>query len=388
MAAGRRAVYYVGGSLDCWGGVMAEELRLWAMDGAGGAAELGGVGGTDSERLLEDTLVNNPGMLLPGLTLVGRQTRTEGGPLDLLGVDRDGRLALFELKRGRLNRDAVAQALDYGSWLESLSNDALADTISRYSGAGGVTEVGNFAEWYGQRYEREISEARPLRLFLVGLGADDTTTRMVQFLADRGVDMSLLTFLGFHHQGQTLLARQMPVDAVETVGAAKQATDNRSRKDQVIANVEVYRESWPEGCDLFYAVRDMFLQNLPGFVEGGSKRQDETAGYRINYRPRVPGPHQYCAGVRFSPPVDVVPYFLHLALRKLPEQFSRLLEEIPNGGVWPANASMETANDVSFGLTPADWETHKDKLVDITRSVYAAFTADETGDGMDENGGC
>ena len=36
----------------------------------------------ESERLLEDTLVNNPDMLTPGLTLVGRQTRTEGGPLD------------------------------------------------------------------------------------------------------------------------------------------------------------------------------------------------------------------------------------------------------------------------------------------------------------------
>ena len=73
-----------------------------------------------SEDLLEETLASNPDMLMPGLTLVGRQTRTEGGPLDLLGVDRDGRLTLFELKRGSLNRDAVAQVMDYGSWLESL----------------------------------------------------------------------------------------------------------------------------------------------------------------------------------------------------------------------------------------------------------------------------
>ena len=49
------------------------------------------------------------------LTLVGRQTPTEGGPLDLLGVDGDGKLVVFELKRGTLLRDAVAQILDYAS---------------------------------------------------------------------------------------------------------------------------------------------------------------------------------------------------------------------------------------------------------------------------------
>ena len=77
-------------------------------------------GQTDTEELLEETLVKNPGMLIPGLRLVGRQTPTEGGPLDLLGVDEDGRLVVFELKRGTLSRDAVAQIIDYASDLDSM----------------------------------------------------------------------------------------------------------------------------------------------------------------------------------------------------------------------------------------------------------------------------
>jgi RecB family endonuclease NucS len=56
-----------------------EEIRLWAMDGAGDATSLETADQTKSERLLEDTLVKNPEMLMPGLTLVGRQTPTEGG---------------------------------------------------------------------------------------------------------------------------------------------------------------------------------------------------------------------------------------------------------------------------------------------------------------------
>ena len=83
-----------------------------------------------SEWSFEDTLVKNPELLMPGLTLVGRQTLTEGGPLDLLGVDSDGRLVVFELKRGALLRDAVAQIIDYASDLDGMELDRLAEHIS------------------------------------------------------------------------------------------------------------------------------------------------------------------------------------------------------------------------------------------------------------------
>ena len=56
----------------------------------------------ETEGLLEDILTANPDMLEEGLQLVGRQTSTAGGPLDLLGVDSDGSWLCFELKRGTL----------------------------------------------------------------------------------------------------------------------------------------------------------------------------------------------------------------------------------------------------------------------------------------------
>ena len=363
------------------------------MDGAGGAAELGGVGGTDSERLLEDTLVNNPGMLLPGLTLVGRQTRTEGGPLDLLGVDRSGRLALFELKRGRLNRDAVGQVLDYGSWLESLSDDDLAKTISRYSGAGGVDEVGDFADWYRQHYSPEISEARPLRLFLVGLGADDTTARMVNFLADRGVEISLLTFLGFHHQGQTLLARQMPVDALETISAVHPAKDNRSLKQQVIDRVGEYRETWPDGYALFHSVRDLFYQNLNRPSEIGSPMGHDAAPYQLVYRRRANLPDWY-AIVTFVPRTENVEIWFHSrVVERCLEQFIELEQvHLSSGFIQePTLHQHHGGHGYWFGMKSlADLEMHKDKLIAVTQAVRDAYeqAAQETGYGMDENGGC
>ena len=150
------------------------------------------------------------------MTLVGRQTPTEGGPLDLLGVDSDGRLVVFELKRGTLSRDAVAQIIDYASYLDSLDLDALADRISERSGTRDIDKIENFQEWYNSEGFGELESLKPLRMFLVGLGADDRTERMVRFLAQNsGMDISLLTFHAFDYDGKTILAKQVEVEAAD-----------------------------------------------------------------------------------------------------------------------------------------------------------------------------
>jgi RecB family endonuclease NucS len=106
-----------------------EEIRLWRIVGEGtnkpSAAEVKSVVQTDTEQLLEEVLTHTPDVLMPGLRLIGRQTETPGGPLDLLGIDGDGRLVVFELKRGTLTRDAVAQVIDYASYLADLQPEEL-----------------------------------------------------------------------------------------------------------------------------------------------------------------------------------------------------------------------------------------------------------------------
>ena len=122
----------------------------------------------------EDLMVNSPDLLMDNLTLIGRQLPTEGGPLDLLGVDADGRLVLFELKRGTLTRDAVAQALDYASDLAVLGEDKFARLIDEHSGQNGIEAREGFADWYQQEFQNEIGLlTNPPKIVLVGLGADE-----------------------------------------------------------------------------------------------------------------------------------------------------------------------------------------------------------------------
>ena len=79
---------------------MKDDIKIWEVDSSSKAAvPVASTNRMETEHSFEEVLARNPDMLTPGLTLVGRQTPVEGGSLDLLGVDEDGRLVVFELKR-------------------------------------------------------------------------------------------------------------------------------------------------------------------------------------------------------------------------------------------------------------------------------------------------
>ncbi|MXZ39749.1 MAG: DUF91 domain-containing protein [Holophagales bacterium] len=187
---------------------MGDEVRLWVLgDKPEDAAPIESMDQTDEpERVLEDILVRHRDMLLPDLQLVGRQTLTRVGNPDLLGVDAEGRLVVVELKRDKLTRKAVAQLLNYGSHLDSLSDQEVVALIERGSGSHGIEAIADFEDWYSDRVGRPLETLRPLRMVLVGLGADEEARRIVEFLQNHGVRIDLLTFHGFSHGETTILA--------------------------------------------------------------------------------------------------------------------------------------------------------------------------------------
>jgi RecB family endonuclease NucS len=70
---------------------------------------------------LEDWIEKNLAILDDDLLVISRQLSIEGvGRLDLLCMDSFATLVIVEIKRNLRPRDAVAQALDYASWV----NDA------------------------------------------------------------------------------------------------------------------------------------------------------------------------------------------------------------------------------------------------------------------------
>lgn len=68
-----------------------------------------------SEAEMQKALARDPEVIEPGLTLLDREVPTGVGGIDLYARDRDGRLVVVELKRGKATQEAVHQLSRYVS---------------------------------------------------------------------------------------------------------------------------------------------------------------------------------------------------------------------------------------------------------------------------------
>ena len=81
---------------------------------------------------LESWVEGNPEILGKDLLVVGRQCITPVGRLDLLCIDGDGVPVIVELKRASTPREAIAQSLDYASWLDSRTEDEFKELAGKF----------------------------------------------------------------------------------------------------------------------------------------------------------------------------------------------------------------------------------------------------------------
>ena len=174
------------------------------------------------ERELEDAIVEDPSIVAEGLRIIGRQLRTATGPLDLLGVDENGALVVIELKRDDVVRRYIAQALDYWSYVKSLSSDDLARFIERSSGHRGVERINDFKVWFRERFPR--ARKKPVRIMIVGVGADHSAVRIVSQLASAGIPIEIVACEATRRRGKVSFRRSGTVDsppAKQTAAAKK-----------------------------------------------------------------------------------------------------------------------------------------------------------------------
>ena len=351
------------------GNVAMEEVKIWAIQDESNILELPKTN-VETEQLLEDTLVQNPDLLIKGLKLVGRQTPTEGGPLDLLGVDEDGRLVIFELKRGTLTREAVAQIIDYTSDLDAMGLEGLGQHITNGSGKHGIEKIENFQEWYDAGDFGELEGLLPPRMFLVGLGVDNRTERMVDFLANNSkLDISLLTFQGFNHEGKTLLAKQVKIEGRDAPQGGR-LTPEEQRED-LLQRSERYGIA-----TLYDYVRGMLGDNWPS-----SKQKPRKIGLTFQMRPSPgKGRRPYARVDPEKGRVRLV--FFRRAIELCGDNFEKALTSI-SYVTYPKNRDPSDSNtpEVQFLFTPEEWEFHKGLLTDLAQMIYETLEEVSSDDG-------
>lgn len=198
---------------------MPIEFGLWRIDNDD-FCRLSSSKLTDEARL-ERLLIEDPNLLGRKLLIIGQQVRTASdNRLDLLGIDASGDLHLIELERDRTPRDVVVQALDYASWVCTLTYD---DIVEIYDDFDSSKEFeGAFADRFSSsRPEGESDVPEDINqshcLTIVASELDAATERIIEYLADEyDVPVNAVRFTYYEDDGREYIGRTWLIDSQDT----------------------------------------------------------------------------------------------------------------------------------------------------------------------------
>lgn len=189
---------------------MATEISVWQI--TDGKLEqinksMAEVGLKETEHL-EKWIKTNPIILGQDILIIGEQVRTKSGPLDFLGIDKSGNLIVIELKRDKLPREVLSQAIDYVSDVASWDLDKI-DEICLKNTEQGIEDYLN--ENFGDIDLDNLIINGTQRILLVGFAVDEALERMIEWLSNNyGVSINALILKYIRTQSnENLLARTM-----------------------------------------------------------------------------------------------------------------------------------------------------------------------------------
>lgn len=177
---------------------------------------------------LQEWVLANPGILGDGIMIVTCEfdrwksaVGTEHDRLDVLGLDRAGRLVVAELKRDKAPDTVEMQAIKYAAMASRFTPEVLAAQHARFGKSRGTTmtddeALDKLSEHTGIGLSSE-QLARP-RIVLVAAGFAPVVTASVVWLTEMGLDIALMEVHAYRTSGTQLVvtvSQLYPVKDVE-----------------------------------------------------------------------------------------------------------------------------------------------------------------------------
>jgi hypothetical protein len=162
---------------------MGTEIRTWQID-QGSLKPINSKlkdNGRTEPYDLEPWIQSNPEILSLDISIIGRQVTSKSGPIDLLAIDSSGNLVVIELKRDRLPREALAQAIDYASDVATWSVGKISEVCTSNTGKT-LEEI--FEEQFPDIELESININSTQRILLVGFSIEASLERMIEWLSD------------------------------------------------------------------------------------------------------------------------------------------------------------------------------------------------------------
>lgn len=161
---------------------MATEIKTWEIiDGELKPIDITLEENQRKEREdLEKWILTNPAILGRDIALIGEQVQTKSGFMDFLGIDVNGNTVIIELKRNKLPREVISQAIDYASDVSNWDIDKLGEICRSFNSK-------SLEDYLGESFDEikleDIVINNNQRLIIVGFGIEEATSRMIEWLS-------------------------------------------------------------------------------------------------------------------------------------------------------------------------------------------------------------
>lgn len=185
------------------------ELGVWRINDGLEEVQLGEM---PSEEQLEELIQKHPAILGENLLILGRQLVTSTGKrVDLLAIDSEGALRVLELKKGRAPRDAVAQVLEYGAWVQNLGHD---DVLRIFEERNDIPFEEAFEDTFGLQVPEELNTGHSLSL--IATSVDKDSEHIIEYLsAIYDVPINAIFFRYFRDGDQEYIARNYLIEELQ-----------------------------------------------------------------------------------------------------------------------------------------------------------------------------
>lgn len=278
---------------------MATEIKTWEIvqDSLTPISSSLAENGRQERQHLEEWIKTKPEILGSDILIIGEQVDTKSGQLDFLGIDNNGNLVIVELKRDKIPRKTLAQAIDYASDLSNWDIDKISEECIKFTG-------NNLEEALTKHFEdveiEELTINQNQRLLLVGFAVEESLSRMIEWLSDSfdvGINAIILNYSKTAN-GSELLSRTVTIpEEVE-----KEKTNKRKFKIKMSDEAGQYEdEKLKELLKKYFSgsrksanrIKNVLLPALlehetltrnqlkKEFVETGEAPDENQAGYRI-----------------------------------------------------------------------------------------------------------
>lgn len=276
---------------------MASEIKSWQIiDGKLVTLESSLVNDGKKEKdHLEQWIKSNSQILGDDIVIIGEQVQTSSGPLDFLGIDNSGNTVIVELKRDKLPREALAQAIDYASDVAGWGIDRFREICKSFTNQ-------NLEDLLQERFDSIVVEDLAInqsqRLLLVGTAVEESLGRMIEWLSDNysvGINAVVLNYAKTK-QGDSILSRMVIIpEEVEKQKANKKKfiidMSDEPGKYELDVLEEKLTEYLSKSLWSSQRIRDYFLPTLLAkgqvtrdelrkeFVRLSAARDESQAGY-------------------------------------------------------------------------------------------------------------